>query len=81
MVKIKVIEKTSQKNNIEGIYNELYNPSMELVRDNLLEKVKHAKCEIHKNESFGTIYINAQKNGSIEFGEFCCEKFKNKLTT
>lgn len=75
MVEVKMIE-----SKLKGIMGLMSNYGYDGIREDLENKVKDEKCKIHKSESFGTIFINAEKKGAIEFGEFCCEKFKKEFT-
>jgi hypothetical protein len=79
MIRIQLKKKTSITDFTSEVMNDLTNLVYLAPKEVLEQKVKDAKCEIHKSESFGTIYINAEKNGNIEFVEFCCDSFRNKF--
>ena len=78
MIRVLLKEKTSVKDFASEFTNDITNSTVNLVREGLENDLKDSECEIHKSKSFGTVFINAE-NGSIELGEFCCEKFKPKL--
>ncbi|TXD57696.1 hypothetical protein ES044_14475 [Polaribacter sp. IC066] len=75
MIKVILKEKNSITDFASEFINDLTNSSINLIRKGLEEDFKDAECEIHKSESFGTVFINAE-TGKIELGKFCCDKFK-----
>lgn len=58
--------------------NDILNNGINIIFKGLEEDLKDSECIIHKSESFGTLIINSE-NGKIEYGEFCCDKFKPNL--
>jgi hypothetical protein len=78
MIKVILKEKKSIPNFAHKITNDVTNSLIDSIRKGLEEDLKDSECEIHKSESFGTILVNAE-NGKIEYGEFCCDKFKPNL--
>jgi hypothetical protein len=78
MIRVILKEKESITDFASEFINDVTNSSIDLIRKGLEEDLKDSECEIHKSESFGTLIINAE-NGKIEYGEFCCDKFKPNL--
>jgi hypothetical protein len=77
MIEVKVKSK-SKKDFVFKDMNEFLDDAISEITKGLEKDFKNTECEIHKSESFGTILINAE-NGKIEYGEFCCDKFKPNL--
>ncbi|TXD83545.1 hypothetical protein ESY87_09840 [Subsaximicrobium wynnwilliamsii] len=51
------------------------------LKSSALEQNKNIQCDIHKDNSKGTIIISLNTNDDkkIELTNFCCDKFKNKV--
>lgn len=76
---IKIVIKGKSK---QFIFDEMNNIIDNTVKQNiakqLKENTKDLKCKVHKDKSFGTIYINLE-NLKVEYGEFCCNEYKTGI--
>ena len=80
-IKVKLKYPPKNKTSFGGIYNEMVDSILKELKKSALEQNKNIECDIHKNNSKGTIVISlkSDKQKNIEFIDFCCDNLKNKV--
>lgn len=81
-MKIKVNSKLlnlSGKSGLDKAMPLLYNKVAERIAEELPSRLKGVECEIHKEETKGTITVVAGEKVSIKKTNFCCKSFENSI--
>jgi hypothetical protein len=80
-IKVKLKYPPKNETLLGDIYNNTVDAILKELEKSTLEQNKNIVCDIHKENSKGTIVISLANDNekSIEFTDFCCDSLKNRV--